>query len=604
MKRVLVIGLVLMLSLALFGCSSTEDEEITNNDQQEQLAEYQEGQLVVGVKEKQSGVSTQNVDNVISAQVNQDKESIEADGFKVVDSVYDFNGTGSMSTLSKETKAAMVKTMGFVYTVEYDQNKYDSYADAKAALQKSLQDSGQDIKYVEPNFKYHAIGVKKFPEVPSEEQMSSSQVNATAINSRQTWNYEMIKATKTWDNITKGDDRVKVAVLDTGIDYDHQSLRGLVNTDLGRSFVSNTFNDGNGHGTHVAGTIASQGRVSGVMQTADLIPVKVLADQGGGSLSAIQKGILYAADIGADVINMSLGGGGYSQAMADACRTAVNQGTVVVAATGNDGRSSISYPSRYDSVIAVGAVDSNRRKANFSNYGAGTEVVAPGVNIYSTYMNNQYKSLSGTSMATPHVAGVVGLMRAANPNASVNEIRSALQNTAQDAGSSTYYGEGIVDTYQAVKAVYNGNDDDNDTQPSPEPEPNPDPTPNQNLALNKSISASDSYSSYRPDNANDGDAKNTFWAAEAGYYSDWLMVDLEEVKTVSKVKIKWSATNYATTYGIYYYDNGWQRAAQVNRGDGNWDAFELSRPVRARHFCLIAEDNNSHYYTVYELELY
>ena len=354
MKKMLVLGLMVILVLSLFGCSSVEDEELAEDDNQEQLAQYQAGELVVGIKE-QAGVSTQNVDGLISAQVKEDQERIEADGFKVVDSVYDFND-GRVSSLSNEMKAQMVETMGFVYTVEFDQNKFESYSKAKSALKEALEESGTELKYIEPNFQYHALGAKNFPKIP-EEEISSLGVSTTEMNRQQSWHYEMIKAPKTWDKITKGDSSVKVAILDTGADEDHPSIRGLINRDLAKSFVSYTFDDGNGHGTHVAGTIASQGRVSGVMQEAELIPVKVLGDQGGGSLTAIQKGIVYAANAGVDVINMSLGGGGYSQAMADACQTAVKQGTVVVAASGNESNSSISYPSRYESVISVGAVD-------------------------------------------------------------------------------------------------------------------------------------------------------------------------------------------------------------------------------------------------------
>ena len=141
------------------------------------------------------------------------------------------------------------------------------------------------------------------------------------------------------------------------------------------------------------------------------------------------------------------------QSFDDACRTAVSRGVVVVAASGNEYASSISYPAAYDSVIAVGAVDSNRRRASFSNYGTGLELMAPGVNIYSTIPGNQYQTNSGTSMASPHVAGVAGLMRSVNRNASVSEIRSVLRNTAQYAGNSTEYGYGIVDAYAAVQAI-------------------------------------------------------------------------------------------------------------------------------------------------------
>jgi subtilisin family serine protease len=604
MKKFLFVSLVLILSFSLIGCSSATDEELANEGKKVE-GEYQEGQLVVSLHQ-QSNLGTQSVDNLVTSQVKDDKESIDQDGFRVVDSIFDFNGSGEVNTLSTELKTEVVKTMGFVYVVEYDLNDYKSHSEAKSALEDKLAQAGKKVKYIEPNFTYKAIGAERIPEIPTDDKVSVQQDMTAQMNNQQSWHYEMINAPKTWENGTTGSDAVRVAILDTGIDYDHESLAEFVNTDLGKSFVSNTFNDGNGHGTHVAGTIASTGSVSGVMQEADLIPVKVLSDEGSGSLSAIQKGILYAADQGADVVNMSIGGGGYSQAMADACQTAVNRGTVVIAASGNESNSSVSYPSRYDSVISVGAVDSNKQKANFSNYGSELDVVAPGVNIYSTYYGNRYNKLSGTSMASPHVAGVAGLMRSANRDISVNEVRSALINTAEDAGNSNYYGAGIVDAYRAVAEVDNGDDGDDgdDNDPDPEPEPDPDPTPSGNLALNKPISASGTYQSYEATNANDGNAEDTFWATNAGYYSDWLMVDLEEKREVSRAKVKWSANNYATHYTIYYYNNGWKSVAATSNGDGNWDEVEFSQPVTGRYFYLRAQRNNSNYYTVYEFELY
>jgi subtilisin family serine protease len=222
---------------------------------------------------------------------------------------------------------------------------------------------------------------------------------------------------------------------------------------LAKSFVGGTTMDVQKHGTHVSGTIASYGEVSGVMQNASIIPVKVLGDNGSGSMYGIQQGILYAASIKADVINMSLGGGGYSQGMDEACQTAVNAGVVVVAAAGNSGTNVISYPAAYNSVIAVGSVDKNRRRANSSQYGAGLSVMAPGVGIYSTVPNNGYDTFSGTSMATPHVAGVAGLIRSVNKNLTPAEVRNILQTTAVSAGPTNEYGYGIVDAYAAVKAA-------------------------------------------------------------------------------------------------------------------------------------------------------
>ena len=148
---------------------------------------------------------------------------------------------------------------------------------------------------------------------------------------------------------------------------------------------------------------------------------------------------------------MSLGGGGYNQAMDEATKNAAENGTIVVAASGNNSSSQISYPARYPNVIAVGAVNQNQARASFSNYGDGLEIMAPGVDIYSTYPNDEYKSWQGTSMATPHVAGVVGLMRAANAEITTEGVREILRETAQEAGESKFYGFGIVDAYEAVK---------------------------------------------------------------------------------------------------------------------------------------------------------
>src|SRR5699024_7397187 len=152
-----------------------------------------------------------------------------------------------------------------------------------------------------------------------------------------------------------------------------------------------------------------------------LITVKVLDDSGSGSIYGIVEGILYAANEGSDVINMSLGGGGDDQSMEEAMETASSEGTIVVAASGDEGVENVSYPAAYDDAIAVGSVDSSEQRSDFSNYGPELEVVAPGENIYSTGPGNDYDTLDGTSMATPHVAGVVGLIRSADPAISVDE---------------------------------------------------------------------------------------------------------------------------------------------------------------------------------------
>ncbi|BAZ38055.1 peptidase S8/S53 [Calothrix sp. NIES-4101] len=273
------------------------------------------------------------------------------------------------------------------------------------------------------------------------------------------WGDDMVKAPEVWAKGYTGQG-VVVAVLDTGVDRNHEDLKNNIwkNTkeiegngvdDDGNGYVDDVYGwnfDGNnnntldvdGHGTHVSGTIAAEKNdkgATGVAYNAKIMPVKVLDDTGSGSYDSIAKGIRYAVDNGAKVINMSLGGGSSNPVMQEALQYASSRGTIVVMAAGNSGGSSPIYPARYakDTGIAVGAVDKDGKQASFSNR-AGNEqltyVTAPGVSIYSTVPNNGYENYSGTSMATPHVAGVVALMLSANPNLSDSQVRQILADTS------------------------------------------------------------------------------------------------------------------------------------------------------------------------------
>ena len=266
---------------------------------------------------------------------------------------------------------------------------------------------------------------------------------------------------------------VKVAILDTGIDYTHPDLDDVYAG--GYDFVSNDADpkDGNGHGTHCAGIVAAEDNgegVIGVAPHASIYAVRVLDDQGSGSTSDIIAGIDWAIDNGMDVISMSLGGGGFDSAFNDAVNRAYNAGIVVVAASGNDGQETISYPAAYDNAIAVGAIDSNHNLASFSNYGPEQEVVAPGVDIYSTMPtytvtlnywwygghSQNYDTMSGTSMATPMVAGVVALILSANPDLTPPEVRDILHTTSVDLGAAGWdqqYGYGEVNAVAAVDSA-------------------------------------------------------------------------------------------------------------------------------------------------------
>ncbi|MDE2141500.1 MAG: S8 family peptidase [Elusimicrobia bacterium] len=206
---------------------------------------------------------------------------------------------------------------------------------------------------------------------------------------------------------------VKVAVIDTGIDCTHPDLQ--CDFGAGVNFVDPSANpmDDNEHGTHVAGTIAGRGTGGplGVAPKATLIPVKVLDADGAGSLSDIVKGINWAANAGVDVINMSLGGPTGSAALQRAVNKALAAGVVVVCAAGNSGPNpdTVGFPGGYPGVIAVAASDSNDRVANFSSRGDAVAFIAPGVDIVSTVPGGGTAKLSGTSMASPHVAGLAAL---------------------------------------------------------------------------------------------------------------------------------------------------------------------------------------------------
>ena len=440
---------------------------------------YLEGQLIVSIEE--NSLPPSRGGDEMSEQVS----AIEDAGIQVLDSLLDTEddmrsmGNDSIGPLNSDLKEEIIDNMGYVYLVEYPEKAYSNIDEAKAGVEKALEEKGLKVRYVEPNYQVEAYDLEETaapvvapevtapvvtPEVVAPEAtapvvtpevaplVEEPQASEYQLHPEQAWHYNMINAPQAW-TVTEGSPNVKIAVLDTGIDYNHPNLKNFVDLSLGKSFVGGSVMDKQKHGTHVAGTIASYGSVSGVMRNATLIPVKVLGDDGRGSNYGIQQGILYAANIDADVINMSLGGGGFSKGMNEACETATNQGVTIVAATGNNSSSSIGYPAAYDSVLAVGAVNQQKERAYFSQYGEGLDVMAPGFDIYSTIPNGGFTKLKGTSMATPHVAGVAGLIKSANGNLSPEEVKNILKQTAQPAGSSYEYGNGIVDAYAAVNAA-------------------------------------------------------------------------------------------------------------------------------------------------------
>ncbi|MBM3267286.1 MAG: S8 family serine peptidase [Candidatus Sericytochromatia bacterium] len=247
-----------------------------------------------------------------------------------------------------------------------------------------------------------------------------------------------IKAPAAWAKAT-GKSGVLVAVVDTGVDYNHPDLEGAVVK--GPDVVNRDSDplDDHGHGTHVAGTIGAVANGSGIVGVAygvKILGVKVLAKSGFGSQAGIAEGINSAVKNGAQVINMSLGGPD-SRAMRDAIVSATKKGVLCVAAAGNDGDKDPDYPGAQPEALGVGATDSADKRSYFSNYGTTVDIAAPGSNIYSLGLGKAYKTMSGTSMATPHVAGAAALLLSFKPDLTVAQLRKILEETGDAASGFT-----------------------------------------------------------------------------------------------------------------------------------------------------------------------
>jgi len=322
------------------------------------------------------------------------------------------------------------------------------------------------------------IPAGKIHNIANATSVSFVDMDATVQTFAQTipWGIDRINAPDTWSQSTGSD--IQVAILDTGIDPKHNDLKQ--NIEFGISFDrgkistnEKNWKDKNGHGTHVAGTVAALNNDFGVVGAAHstgLYAVRVLSSSGSGFVSDIIAAIDWAVkgpdgangtDDDPEVISMSLGTKADVNSFHQAVDNAYADGIVLVAAAGNSGDGNPNteetlYPAAYDSVIAVGAIDINNNAPSWTNSGNYVELAAPGVSVLSTYRGNAYAYLSGTSMATPHVSGTIALMLAANPSLTPDQIRDNLIETATDLGPSGWdniYGNGLVNAKEAVNSV-------------------------------------------------------------------------------------------------------------------------------------------------------
>jgi thermitase len=276
---------------------------------------------------------------------------------------------------------------------------------------------------------------------------------------------EDVNAEGAWA-ISKGNKAIKIAVIDTGVDYNHQDLKANMWTneleangiegvdDDGNGYIDDIHGydfsnddgdpqDGHGHGTHCAGNIGAKhdrSGVRGVMDDVQIVAIKFLSDSGRGESEDAIESVEYAIKAGVNLMSNSWGGGEFSQALKDAIQAANDAGIVFVAASGNeraDNDKKETYPANYevDNVISVGSMDGKGKRSSFSNYGKEkVHVFAPGSNILSTVPGNRYQKMSGTSMATPLASGVIGLLISENPNLTPREVRDRVVATSVDNG--------------------------------------------------------------------------------------------------------------------------------------------------------------------------
>ncbi|HRF60738.1 MAG TPA: S8 family peptidase [Fimbriimonadaceae bacterium] len=354
---------------------------------------YSEGQVVVKFKDRVSSTALQAANRAIGAEAVEENSDL---GFTLIE---------------------LPDTMSVDRAVRY---------------YRSLP----SVEYAEPNYTYHAFLTP----------------NDSGWNNQ--YGPRKMACPTAWD-VTTGSASVVIAIVDTGIALTHPDLNDKIVA--GYDFVNNDSNatDDQGHGTHCAGIAAAETNnatgVAGVGFNCKLMPVKVLGSNGSGSLTNVANGITFAANNGAKVISLSLGGSSGSTTLQNAVNYAWGRGCVVVAAAGNNGNTAPSYPGYYTNAIAVGSTDANDNRSSFSNYGNWVDVAAPGSSIYSTLRSGGYGNMSGTSMACPGVAGLAGLVFAKQgASATATSVRAAIENNCDNVG--TWVVKGRVNAFRAVSA--------------------------------------------------------------------------------------------------------------------------------------------------------
>lgn len=322
---------------------------------------------------------------------------------------------------------------------------------------------------VEPS---HLLKAAVLPAATAATTTAAATTPAPSPNLQTQWGLSTIEAPKAWSLGAAGKG-ITIAIIDTGVDYNHPDLTDNLLSGynaINGSTAYHAAQDNNGHGTHVAGIAAADGKgadgdgtgIYGVAYAAKILPVKAMNRDGEGLDDVIADGIVWAADHGANIINLSLGSNAEEGILGEAINYAADKGCLVIAAAGNSDQQSsgIAYPAADPNVLAVTATDENDRITSFSLTGPQAGVAAPGADIYSTYWDNgsAYGELDGTSMASPFAAGTAALVWSLHPTWTARQVKLDLENSALDLGDQgrdNDYGYGRIDAYWAVQFAAN-----------------------------------------------------------------------------------------------------------------------------------------------------
>jgi len=396
--------------------------------------------------------------------------SLSLDGFVTtgLTSIDTLNEIYQVTEMQKVFKTHTSGSLSKIYKITLSSN-----TDVISAT--TIYEADAHIEYAEPNYIYHTCAT-----IPNDPSFNSQWALHQFSN-------HDIDAPEAWD-IEKGNSDVVIAVIDTGVDWNHPDLSANIwdNTDeipgngidddlngydddvRGWDFFNNDNNpmDDHWHGTHCSGIIGALTNntvgVAGVCWNCVIMPVKGLNDFGSGNAVVLSKGIVYAADNGADIISMSWGNNTPSLTMENALDYAYNKGVCLVAAAGNDNTSQKHYPAAYENVIAVAATNQNDERCteedwgadHGSNYGEWIDIAAPGNDIISTIFDNSYGWAHGTSMACPHVAGLAGLILSKKPGLPQSAVKLIIQDTADPVDSpGKPIGTGRINAYEALDSL-------------------------------------------------------------------------------------------------------------------------------------------------------